>query len=112
MLVRAVKSTGSVTVRSAAPAGASPSSTMPTAVRPCSRGCCCTVVSPNSGASACPSIPATESSAGTAMPSCRAARIWAEGDPVCADLERAFAAQLRSVLGIDLRQIPRQERSR
>ena len=43
---------------------------------------------------------------------CRAARIWAEGDPVCADLERAFAAQLRSVLGIDLRQIPRQERNR
>ncbi|QHC57344.1 hypothetical protein [Rathayibacter sp. VKM Ac-2760] len=44
--------------------------------------------------------------------SCRAARIWAEGDPVCADLERAFAARLRSVLGIDLAQIPRHERSR
>ncbi|MCJ1687168.1 hypothetical protein MT353_08915 [Rathayibacter sp. VKM Ac-2927] len=44
--------------------------------------------------------------------SCRAARIWAEGDPVCADLERAFAAQLRSVLGIDLAQIPRHDRSR
>lgn len=42
---------------------------------------------------------------------CRAARIWAEGDPVCAELERGFASRLRSVLGIDLGGIPRRHRS-
>ena len=38
---------------------------------------------------------------------CIAARVWAEGDPVSADLERVFASRLRTELGIDLGSIPR-----
>ncbi|KQQ21821.1 hypothetical protein ASF48_00775 [Rathayibacter sp. Leaf299] len=38
---------------------------------------------------------------------CVAARLWAEGDPACADLERVFASRLRTELGIDLASIPR-----
>ena len=38
---------------------------------------------------------------------CTAARIWAEGDPICADLEHAFASRLRSALGVDLTRLPR-----
>ncbi|MCM6762785.1 hypothetical protein NB037_10195, partial [Rathayibacter sp. ZW T2_19] len=42
---------------------------------------------------------------------CTAARIWAEGDPATAELERVFCSRLRSVLGIDLAAIPRRGRS-
>ncbi|OOB91447.1 hypothetical protein [Rathayibacter sp. VKM Ac-2630] len=38
---------------------------------------------------------------------CIAARVWAEGDPASADLERVFASRLRTELGIDLGSIPR-----
>ncbi|WKK70470.1 hypothetical protein Q0F99_11380 [Rathayibacter oskolensis] len=38
---------------------------------------------------------------------CQAARIWSEGDPVVADLERRLASQLRRVFGIDLAGVPR-----
>jgi hypothetical protein len=42
---------------------------------------------------------------------CTAARIWAEGDPATAELERVFASRLRSAFGIDLAGIPRRDRS-
>lgn len=41
---------------------------------------------------------------------CRAARIWAEGDPICSELERRFASLLRSVFGIEIAAIPRGHR--
>ncbi|KQQ08768.1 hypothetical protein [Rathayibacter sp. Leaf296] len=38
---------------------------------------------------------------------CAAARVWAEGDPVCAELERMFASRLLTVFGTDIARIPR-----
>ncbi|SMH43034.1 hypothetical protein SAMN06295885_2132 [Rathayibacter oskolensis] len=49
--------------------------------------------------------------AGRLDDACRAARIWAEGDPTCAELERLFASRLRDVFGIDIAGIPRRHRS-
>ncbi|KQQ03444.1 MULTISPECIES: hypothetical protein [unclassified Rathayibacter] len=42
---------------------------------------------------------------------CTAARIWPEGDPECAELERRFASHLRGVLGVDIAAIPRRSRT-
>ncbi|MWV58657.1 hypothetical protein [Rathayibacter sp. VKM Ac-2754] len=43
-----------------------------------------------------------DASAERVASACAAARIWSEGDPVCADLERRVSSHLRRVWGIDL----------